>query len=77
MCRYLGSLDGVYNSTFVTESWKELLERGETNELVNRIQRYLMQSNATVNLPIAEAMLTYKEKRYISSEIRAVRVLKY
>ncbi|KAG8272916.1 Phosphofurin acidic cluster sorting protein 1 [Homalodisca vitripennis] len=62
LCRYLGSLDGVYNSTFVSDSWKELLERGETNELVNRIQRYLLQSSAAVNLPIAEAMLTYKEK---------------
>lgn len=73
----MGSLDGVYNSTFVTESWKELLERGETNELVNRIQRYLMQSNATVNLPIAEAMLTYKEKRYIRANIRGLQVLEY
>uniref|UniRef100_A0A1B6MR63 Phosphofurin acidic cluster sorting protein 2 n=1 Tax=Graphocephala atropunctata TaxID=36148 RepID=A0A1B6MR63_9HEMI len=62
LCRYLGSLDGVYNSTFVSDSWKELLERGETSELVNRIQRYLLQSSAAVNLPIAEAMLTYKEK---------------
>ncbi|XP_054259637.1 phosphofurin acidic cluster sorting protein 2 [Macrosteles quadrilineatus] len=61
--RYLSSLDAVYNAAFGNESWKDLLEKGETNEPVNRIQRYLLQSNTTVNLPIAEAMLTYKEKR--------------
>lgn len=50
-------------------------EEGETNELVNKIQRYLMQSYATANLPIAEAILTYKEERYILAKIRVVQVL--
>uniref|UniRef100_A0A1B6CBC7 Phosphofurin acidic cluster sorting protein 2 n=1 Tax=Clastoptera arizonana TaxID=38151 RepID=A0A1B6CBC7_9HEMI len=62
VCRYLGSLDSLYNSSFVSDSWKDVLERGESIEIINRIQRYLQQANATVQLPIAEAMLTYKEK---------------
>lgn len=65
LCRYLGSLDGVYNATFASESWREILERGDSAEAATRIQRYVQQSSGqtTVHLPIAEAMLTYKEKR--------------
>ncbi|XP_039283108.1 phosphofurin acidic cluster sorting protein 1 isoform X1 [Nilaparvata lugens] len=64
LCRYLGSLDGVYNATFASESWREIVERGDSGEAVNRIQRYVTQatSSATVHLPIAEAMLAYREK---------------
>ncbi|RZF43084.1 hypothetical protein LSTR_LSTR001262 [Laodelphax striatellus] len=64
LCRYLGSLDGVYNATFASDSWREILERGDSGEAVNRIQRYVQQatSSATVHLPIAEAMLAYREK---------------
>lgn len=65
LCRYLGSLDPVYNQSFVSDSWKELLERGDSAEIVNRIQKYLQQASSTVQLPIAEAMLTYKEKRLV------------
>ncbi|XP_075222102.1 phosphofurin acidic cluster sorting protein KrT95D isoform X2 [Lycorma delicatula] len=65
LCRYLGSLDGIYNAAFASESWRDILERGDSSEAATRIQRYVQQSSgqATVHLPIAEAMLTYKEKR--------------
>lgn len=68
MARYLGSLDSAYASAFASESWKELLERAEiqktdTQEMLNRVHRYLHQANNTLHLPIAEAMITYKEKR--------------
>ncbi|XKL59621.1 hypothetical protein PGB90_000637 [Kerria lacca] len=62
LCKYLGSLDNVYNSLFITESWKERLENMDCDEIGIRIQRYLQQANSSVQLPIAEAMLTCKDK---------------
>lgn len=62
--KYLGSVDNVYNSLFITESWKERLENIDHSEIGIRIQRYLQQANSCVQLPIAEAMLTCKEKRF-------------
>ncbi|XP_069681566.1 phosphofurin acidic cluster sorting protein 2 isoform X2 [Periplaneta americana] len=67
LARYLSSLDGVYASAFSAETWKELLERAELQktdcqEMLNRVHRYLHSASATIQLPIAEAMITYKEK---------------
>lgn len=68
LARYLSSLDGVYASAFFADTWKELLERAELQktdcqEMLNRVHRYLHSASATIQLPIAEAMITYKEKR--------------
>ena len=69
VARYIGSQDPVYSSLFLHESWRELLEKaepgkGEVNELVNRILQYLnCPSDLLLNLPVAEAMVTYKERR--------------
>ncbi|XP_014250470.1 phosphofurin acidic cluster sorting protein 1 isoform X1 [Cimex lectularius] len=60
--RYLGTLDAVYNKSFVSETWQDAIEKEDTDEVVSRIQRYMQQSNATVHLPIAEAMLTCRER---------------
>ncbi|XP_065211637.1 phosphofurin acidic cluster sorting protein 2 isoform X2 [Planococcus citri] len=62
LCKYLGSLDNVYNTLFVTDTWKEKFENMDFDEIIIRIQRYLQQANSFVQLPIAEAMLTYKDK---------------
>ncbi|XP_042882605.1 phosphofurin acidic cluster sorting protein 1-like isoform X3 [Penaeus japonicus] len=65
LAKYLGSVDSVYGAAFVSESWREVVERWEkpdVQEVVNRIHRYLTQAQHTLHLPIAEAMLTYKEK---------------
>ncbi|XP_023715103.1 phosphofurin acidic cluster sorting protein 1 isoform X2 [Cryptotermes secundus] len=67
LARYLSSLDGVYASAFSAETWKELLERAELQktdcqEMLNRVHRYLHSASATIQLPVAEAMITYKEK---------------
>lgn len=63
LCRYLGSLDNVYNLLFITDSWKERLENVDCDEIGIRVQRYLQQANSSIQLPIAEAMLTCKDKR--------------
>ncbi|XP_042236143.1 phosphofurin acidic cluster sorting protein 1-like isoform X2 [Homarus americanus] len=65
LAKYLGSIDSVYGAAFVSESWREVVERWEkpdVQEVVNRVHRYLTQAQQTLHLPIAEAMLTYKEK---------------
>jgi len=68
LARYLSSLDGAYASAFSADTWKELLERAELQktdcqEMLNRVHRYLHSASTTIQLPIAEAMITYKEKR--------------
>ncbi|MPC86798.1 Phosphofurin acidic cluster sorting protein 1 [Portunus trituberculatus] len=66
LAKYLGSIDSTYGAAFVSESWREVIERWEkpdVQEVVNRVHRYLTQAQQTLHLPIAEAMLTYKEKR--------------
>ena len=68
--KYIGSLDPHYASLFLHDSWKELLEmaepgKAEVGEIVNRVIQYLQAGTADnlVQLPVAEAMVTYKEKR--------------
>ena len=68
LAKYLSSVDTTYGASFVSESWREAVERWEkpdVQEGVNRIHHYLTQAQHTLHLPIAEAMLNYKEKRYL------------
>ena len=36
----------------------------DMSEIVNRVTRYLNSASHVLQLPIAEAMITYKEKRH-------------
>lgn len=70
--KYIGSTDTEYANLFLHDSWRELLEkaepeRAEVNQMVYRIKRYLEYSaqNSVLQLPVAEAMVTYKERRLI------------
>lgn len=72
--RYLCSLDANYALAFGGDAWREVVERAERAELskadwqevVGRISRYLHNATgALLHLPVAEAMLTYKEKRFV------------
>ncbi|XP_059086974.1 phosphofurin acidic cluster sorting protein 2-like [Tigriopus californicus] len=66
--KYIGSHDPTYSSLFLHESWRELLEKAEPGksdviELVSRINQYLdCPTECLLHLPVAEAMVTYKEK---------------
>lgn len=69
--KHIGNHDPIYASLFLHESWKELLEmaepgKAEVSEIVSRVTQYLAASSNEnlINLPVAEAMVTYKEKRY-------------
>ncbi|XP_011695834.1 PREDICTED: phosphofurin acidic cluster sorting protein 2 isoform X1 [Wasmannia auropunctata] len=62
LTRYLGSIDARYSKLFGDE-WKELLERegGSSSECAARVSEYLATANTVLLLPIAEAMVTYRE----------------
>lgn len=64
--RYLASIDSIYASCFTGDAWRDMTERGDSHdvsEAISRIGLYLHNGTATMLLPVAEAMLTYKEKR--------------
>ncbi|KAF2362058.1 Phosphofurin acidic cluster sorting protein 1 [Trinorchestia longiramus] len=65
LAKYLGSVDSCYGASFVSECWRDARDRWDpqdVTEAANRITRYLSQGLHTLHLPIAEAMLTYKDK---------------
>jgi len=65
LSRYLGSLDSYYGTTFLFKEhfWKQQLDCGDGTDIMDKIQNYLMEASNTIQLQIAEAMLSYKEKR--------------
>lgn len=65
LSRYLGSVDSYYGTTFLFKEdyWKEQLDCGDGTDIIVKIQNYLMEASNTIQLQIAEAMLSYKEKR--------------
>ncbi|XP_055969642.1 phosphofurin acidic cluster sorting protein 2 isoform X4 [Sorex fumeus] len=70
VARYLGSVDYRYNNFFQDLAWRDLFNKLEaqstvqdTPDIVSRITQYISGANCAHPLPIAEAMLTYKQKR--------------
>uniref|UniRef100_A0A803U0Z2 Phosphofurin acidic cluster sorting protein 2 n=1 Tax=Anolis carolinensis TaxID=28377 RepID=A0A803U0Z2_ANOCA len=70
VAKYLGSVDYRYNNFFQDLSWKDLFNKleaqNELPDIVSRITQYIVGANCAHQLPIAEAMLTYKQKRYLA-----------
>lgn len=74
IARYLSSIDASYAMLFGMENWSQLCERAvaggmdqsqarpEVIEIVNRIQKYLHNVGPCTQIPIAEAMVNYKEE---------------
>ncbi|XP_020569168.1 phosphofurin acidic cluster sorting protein 2 isoform X3 [Oryzias latipes] len=67
--KYLGTIDCRYNSLFQDAAWRELFHRPEAPavaqenlDVVSRVTQYMIGANGAHQLPIAEAMLTYKQK---------------
>ncbi|XP_051008362.1 phosphofurin acidic cluster sorting protein 2 isoform X1 [Acomys russatus] len=70
VARYLGSVDYRYNNFFQDLAWRDLFNKLEaqsgvqdTPDIVSRVTQYISGANCAHQLPIAEAMLTYKQKR--------------
>ncbi|XP_034153460.1 phosphofurin acidic cluster sorting protein 2 isoform X9 [Esox lucius] len=68
--KYLGTIDYRYNSLFQDTAWRDLFHKPEapaivqeSPDVVSRVTQYMVGANAAHQLPIAEAMLTYKQKR--------------
>ncbi|KAL5284951.1 PACS1 family protein [Megaselia abdita] len=73
MSKYLASIDQSYQAMFGTENWNQLCERAaacinsmdnksDVVEMCNRIQRYLHTAGPCTQIPIAEAMVNYKDE---------------
>ncbi|XP_049663805.1 phosphofurin acidic cluster sorting protein 2 isoform X12 [Accipiter gentilis] len=69
VAKYLGSVDYRYNNFFQDLAWRDLFNKleaqttvPETPDVVSRITQYIAGANCAHQLPIAEAMLTYKQK---------------
>lgn len=70
--RYLSAIDNSYASLFGGDNWLQLCElavtldatqaKSEIQEITNRIQRYLHTAGPCTQVPIAEAMVNYKEE---------------
>lgn len=65
--KYLGTVDPIYGNNFCNGSWKELFDEHSsslslTQEVIHRIVHYMNNANHTLHAPIAEAMVTYKER---------------
>ena len=69
MSKYIGGFDPTYASLFLHESWRDLIEKAEpgksdVSDIVSRINQYLdCTSDSLFQLPVAEAMVTYKDRR--------------
>ncbi|XP_053670995.1 phosphofurin acidic cluster sorting protein 2 [Anopheles nili] len=72
VARYIGMIDSSYMSMFGTESWQQICDRAanlesaqsknESAELISRIQRYLISGGPCTQVPIAEAMVNYRDE---------------
>ncbi|XP_062536247.1 phosphofurin acidic cluster sorting protein 2 isoform X2 [Armigeres subalbatus] len=72
VARYLSVVDSSYSNMFGTENWQQICERAanlesaqskiESAEIISRIQRYLHSSGPCTQVPIAEAMVNYRDE---------------
>ncbi|KAJ6667011.1 hypothetical protein lerEdw1_019014 [Lerista edwardsae] len=67
LAKYLGSVDNRYSSLFLDAAWRELFSRAEppgsdTVDVPGRVAQFITGANVSHQLPISEAMLTYKQK---------------
>ncbi|KAF7710745.1 hypothetical protein HF521_009617 [Silurus meridionalis] len=69
LSKYLASIDYRYNNLFQDSAWRDLFFKPEAPvivqenpDVVSRVTQYMLGANGAHQLPIAEAMLTYKQK---------------
>ncbi|KAE8587724.1 hypothetical protein XENTR_v10022080 [Xenopus tropicalis] len=70
VAKYLGSVDYKYNNLFQDPAWRDLFSKLDAQttvqdppDVASRVTQYISGANCAHQLPIAEAMLTYKQKR--------------
>ncbi|KAM9294084.1 phosphofurin acidic cluster sorting protein 2 isoform 2-T2 [Gastrophryne carolinensis] len=69
VAKYLGSVDYKYHNLFQDPAWRDLFTKLDAQasvqdppDVVSRVTHYIAGANCAHQLPIAEAMLTYKQK---------------
>lgn len=66
--KYLGSIDPVYYSNFCNGAWKDFheghLSSFSSHDVFHRITNYLTGATFCIQIPVAEAMIMYKEKSH-------------
>ncbi|XP_048338400.1 phosphofurin acidic cluster sorting protein 2-like isoform X2 [Sphaerodactylus townsendi] len=67
LAKYLGSVDNRYSTLFLDTAWRELFSRVEppssdTVDVPGRVAQFITGASLSHQLPISEAMLTYKQK---------------
>ncbi|XP_062980010.1 phosphofurin acidic cluster sorting protein 2-like isoform X2 [Elgaria multicarinata webbii] len=67
LAKYLGSVDNRYSTLFLDAAWRELFSRVEPPnsdpvDVPGRVAQFITGANVSHQLPISEAMLTYKQK---------------
>uniref|UniRef100_A0A5S6P4L4 LIM domain transcription factor LMO4.1 n=1 Tax=Xenopus tropicalis TaxID=8364 RepID=A0A5S6P4L4_XENTR len=69
VAKYLGSVDYKYNNLFQDPAWRDLFSKLDAQtavqdppDVASRVTQYISGANCAHQLPIAEAMLTYKQK---------------
>ncbi|NXU98687.1 PACS1 protein, partial [Cettia cetti] len=67
VAQHLGTLDGRYGAAFLDAPWRELFARSEPPPsepfpVAGRILGFVAGAGATLALPVAEAMLTCRDK---------------
>uniref|UniRef100_A0A8C4VIE1 Phosphofurin acidic cluster sorting protein 2-like n=2 Tax=Testudinoidea TaxID=8486 RepID=A0A8C4VIE1_9SAUR len=67
LAKYLASVDGRYSALFLDTAWRELFSRAEppstdTVDVPGRVAQFIAGASQSHQLPISEAMLTYKQK---------------
>ncbi|XP_021361739.1 phosphofurin acidic cluster sorting protein 2-like isoform X5 [Mizuhopecten yessoensis] len=60
--KHLGALDNMYSSLFLDSLWKDTFEKPEiskldSQEIFNRVSKYLSSANGLLQIPISEAMV--------------------
>uniref|UniRef100_A0A8D2NH74 Phosphofurin acidic cluster sorting protein 1 n=1 Tax=Zonotrichia albicollis TaxID=44394 RepID=A0A8D2NH74_ZONAL len=69
LAKYLASVDNKYSTLFLDTAWRELFSRAEpptadTVDIAGRVAQFIAGASLSHQLPISEAMLTYKQKRW-------------
>ncbi|KAM7118654.1 phosphofurin acidic cluster sorting protein 2-like isoform 1-T1 [Ciconia maguari] len=67
LAKYLASVDNKYSTLFLDAAWRELFSRAEppiadTVDIAGRVAQFIAGASLSHQLPISEAMLTYKQK---------------
>ncbi|XP_042645273.1 phosphofurin acidic cluster sorting protein 1-like isoform X2 [Tyto alba] len=67
LAKYLASVDNKYSTLFLDTAWRELFSRAEppiadTVDIAGRVTQFIAGASFSHQLPISEAMLTYKQK---------------